>query len=110
MLPIDGCSPGFALSNERSEALLAEIESMAADRSSSTDDDCGVVDLVCGAPTEYIVYSRATVNEELLLEKVHQYNELTLFMGRTYGLASGCVDQTLLQARSENGVCVGGAR
>jgi hypothetical protein len=63
----------------RLDAMRLEIEALAADKTASNDSDCGFVRYVAGEGTcgaVDLVYSRATVDEDLLLEKVQEYNEL----------------------------------
>jgi hypothetical protein len=99
-LCIGGCLPGVLVNGEI-EALYDEIQTLAADRSSTSDADCGVVYLgSCGC--SYIVYSRAAVDEAVLLEKVWQYNELDDLRG---GVCLAC-PRVALEGKSENGVCV----
>jgi hypothetical protein len=106
---IGGCLPGVLVSNDEIEALYDEIQTLAADRSSTSDSECGAVYVgACGC--SYIVYSRATVDEELLLDKVQQYNELQRLRAWPSPLFCPACEQVALEAISENGVCVARAR
>jgi hypothetical protein len=84
-----------------------EIQALAADRSSTSDSECGVVTLKgCLGPNNTLIYSRVTVDEEALLEKVREYNELRDLDPFCDPIPS--VEVT--SAISENGVCVAGSR
>lgn len=106
-----GCSPWVDLLTDRSAALYQEIQAMTADRSSTSDSDCGVAILHgCIYEQTSLVYSRATVDEALLLEKVEEYNQLQDLLndGNPYcGFESSLV---AAGAISVNGVCVAGTR
>jgi hypothetical protein len=55
---VSGCSLGLYLDEQRAEALLAEIEALAADKSSTSDADCGVVAVgakACGGPETWCI-------------------------------------------------------
>lgn len=85
--------------------MRAEIEALVADRSSTSDSECGIAYIgACGG--DYVVYSRTTVDENVLLEKVRQYNDLDEFLGRQFHLLCLAYEPIPLEARSENGVCV----
>ena len=105
-----GCIFGADLVDAQAEAMRAEIEAMAADRSSTQDSDCGVVSLytwgLCDA--EPVVYSRATVDEERLLARVEYYNDFQTVVSRLYGAMRLLNDRTATFSVlvSENGVCV----
>jgi hypothetical protein len=108
-----GCSPGLYLAEQKAETMFVEIESLAADRSSTSDNECGVIGLACGAPVGYLVYSRATVNEDELIKKVEEYNEILRFIERRYGpFFVECFEVQTMPggAISENGMCVAGSR
>lgn len=108
---VTGCSPWADLTNQRAQALYAEIVTMAADRSSTSDSECGVAILHgCSPELTSLIYSRATLDEALLLEKVRQYNDLQDLL---YDGNPACGFDTSLVAVgaiSENGVCVAGSR
>jgi hypothetical protein len=105
-----GCIFGINLVEGQADAMRAEIEAMAADRSSTQDSDCGVVSLydwgLCDA--ESLVYSRATVDEYRLLARVEQYNHFQAYVSRLFGAM--CLFDVRTAAMSvlvsENGVCV----
>jgi hypothetical protein len=99
---VSGCWPGLFVSDSRLEALYEEIQTLAADRSSTSDSECGVVYIgACGC-LNYLVYSRATVDEAVLLEKVQEYNRLERLRGEACLL--DCM--AVLEVKSENGMCV----
>lgn len=111
---LGGCWPGLVGSAERLEVMRIEIDALVADRSSTSDSGCGIVAVgvkACGGPEEYLVYSRGTVDEAVLLEKVRQYNELEDHLNRQYQLLSTCDTVPVPSgAISQNGVCVAGSR
>jgi hypothetical protein len=112
---LGGCSPqGYGVYSARleAEALRAEIEAMTTDLTSTADGDCAVAALACGATEDYILYSRATVDEGLLLEKVRQYNERLEYIAYWSPVLIECPypPPILPVARSESGVCVAGTR
>lgn len=107
---VSGCIFGINLVDAQAEAMKAEILALAADRSATQDSDCGVVGLytwgLCDAET--VVYSRATVDEERLLNRVRYYNNFQTVVSNLYG-AMCLLDVRLVTASvlvSENGVCV----
>jgi len=109
-----GCVP-FAVTRSladdeaRLAALHAEIEALAADRTCANEGDCAVSAFgtkACGGPTAYVVYSRATVDEAALAEKLQEYTELEEFMIIRYGLGSDCSILNVPTAECESGTCV----
>jgi len=105
------CSLPAYLADHRRQALYAEIQALAADRSSTNDSDCGAVALNgCGGLEsfgEIIVYSRAAMDEDVILERVREYNELLELIPACHPVQSAT---TTPSAISENGVCVAGSR
>jgi hypothetical protein len=109
---VGACVPGLASAEKDLEARRAEIEALAADRSSTSDSECGIVYFAsCGCDDDYVVYSRSATDEAMLLEKVQQYNELEESLVRQYHLSCPACDRTAFpSAISVNGVCVAGTR
>jgi hypothetical protein len=98
------------LTSQRLEDLRAEIETLTADKSSTSDSECGVVSYG-SCIGGFVVYSRATVDENVLLEKVQDFNELEQFMVDEYHIVCLFDDEPIPSgAISENGVCVAGSR
>jgi len=105
-----GCWGGYSSAEEQLSAIGAEIDELSADRSSTSDSECGVVAIgskPCGGPTSYIIYSRATVDEELLLAKVEQYTELDRLINNLRHYGSDCLYVEVPSgAISVEGMCV----
>jgi hypothetical protein len=103
------CSPASYVADREAEAMLREIEALTADRSSTSDSECGIATMRGCIESQFVlVYSRATVDEGMLLEKVEQYNELRAFANQLNPYCDfepGAVGQEI-EARSVNGVCV----
>lgn len=110
LLLIGGCWGGYSSYDEELDALWAETHAMAADRSSTSDSECGAVAIgskPCGGPTSYIIYSRATVEEAALLAKVERYTELDRFINNLRQYGSDCLYVDVPRAAiSVEGLCV----
>lgn len=108
-----GCSPSLYLAEQRAAALRAEIEELISDRTSTEDGQCAIVGLMGICEGETLVYSRVTVDEDVLLDKIRQYNDLQEFIASdpyhdpcfAY-ITPVFPDTPHTVARSENGVCV----
>lgn len=85
------------------------IELMVENPVCSDSADCAYIGLgskPCGGPWRYIIYSKATVNEEALEQRVAEYNEFERIINRRYGLISDCSIPNLPRIGCLDGVCV----
>lgn len=77
-VPIGTPAPDQEL-EQRWQALKAEINQMTSNKSCSSDDDCATIAIgfkACGGPDDYVIYSTPNTNEDLLRERVSEFNEL----------------------------------
>lgn len=77
----------------RLATLLAEIETLIADKSCKREGQCKAMaygSKACGGPVGYLVYSSGNVNEKELSELVEEYTSLQSSMNDKYGLTSDC--------------------
>lgn len=107
---ISGCEVLAEAYEQQLATMRIEIEDLAADKSASVDSECGCVRYYIGmCQAVDLVYSRATVDESLLLEKVEEYSEFNEFVNRYMGydaLLGLCLMPMLpADAKVVNGVC-----
>jgi len=90
-------------------AKRAEIEDMIGVATCSDSADCAFIAFgskACGGPWTYLIYSRATVDEDLLATRVKEYNALEDRYNRKYGIVSDCSVPPVPRVTCSNGLCV----
>lgn len=105
---LGACSPHYVY-QEDADTLYAEIRALAADRSAANEGECGLVTLkACLGVEITLVYSRASVDEDVLLEKVREYNHLIELIKahRTDFACNAAPAPEIVNLATENGVCV----
>lgn len=115
-----GEAPEKALRHEQTEktwnedaarlgAMKREIEELVREPGCSLTSECVAVAFgakPCGGPWTYLVYSRMSVDESALLDKVKGYNHFNKVINERHGLVSDCMLVTEPSLDCVNGLCV----
>ena len=93
----------------RLDSMYTEILEMVGEAECSGSLDCRYVafgDKPCGGPWSYLIYSVKTVDEDLLLMRVSQYNNFNEILNQEYGWASDCMVVPVPNVGCKDGHCV----
>lgn len=94
----------------RLAAKKQEILRLVQDAVCKEPADCATIGFgakPCGGPWEYLVYSKSSVDEEVLKELVARYNEFNDVLNRRYGWSSTCDVAIRPEVSCVDGRCVG---
>ena len=79
---------------DKREALTLEIKDMIADATCHGPDDCAYIGFgarACGGYQDYLIYSKRTVDNELLQKKAKEHFELSKDYIQKQGLMGTCI-------------------
>ncbi|MBM3299070.1 MAG: hypothetical protein FJY85_03850 [Deltaproteobacteria bacterium] len=91
-------------------AMRAEIESMVGVPTCSDIADCAYIAFgskPCGGPWTYLIYSRATIDPDVLAARIREYNDLEDRYNHRFAVVSDCSVAAEPRLTCANGVCVG---
>lgn len=101
------------------EALSKEIESISITTCTSSgceqQSSCGCETMgygkkPCGGPWQYVIYSSSSTDEQLLISKIDEYNELNQLLNQQEGLVSDCSLEPVPVVECFEGKCTATSR
>jgi hypothetical protein len=93
----------------RLDSMRLEILEMIGEAECSNSLDCRYVAFgakPCGGPWRYLIYSVVTVNENVLLARVAEYNNFNEILNQEYGWVSDCAIVPVPTVGCKDGHCV----
>lgn len=107
------CEDDIELSQEEEQTVLTElltkIETLAAQSECNETTSCKYIALgskPCGGPWSYLVYS-TSIDEEMLILQVKQYNEKQADYNKKWGIFSDCMFVSPpKEVTCENNTCI----